>query len=107
MPWQSGHYYLFSRLLILNAAPEQPGVFGLYDVQNRIFIGESVTVRSALLRLYDNMQRFGFNRPTGFTFELCPPLARTARVKELLADYDRKHVNIARDRDCRNIVLYG
>ncbi|MPZ77812.1 MAG: hypothetical protein GEU77_14935 [Deltaproteobacteria bacterium] len=102
MPWQSGHYYLFSKLLIVNAVPCESGVFGLYNIQNRIFIGESGNLRAALLRLYDNMQRFGFNLPAGFTFELCQARSRVARVKELLADYD-----LESKAGCPNIVLYG
>jgi hypothetical protein len=102
VPWQNGQYYLFSKLLILNAAPSESGVFGLYNLHNNVFIAESANIRAALLRLYENMQRFGYEAPAGFTFELCKPHSRAARVKELLAEYDRKN-NLV----CPNILLYG
>jgi hypothetical protein len=100
--WQSGHYYLFSRLLILNGAPSDSGIFGLYRVHNHVFIGESANIRAALLRLHADMERFGFNRPTGFTFELWPAELRVARLKELHAEYSSGGRAIQ-----ANIVVYG
>jgi hypothetical protein len=103
VPWQSGEYYLFSKLLILTAAPDASGVFGLYRVRNHVFISESANIRAALLRLHADMERFGFTSATGFTFELCPPGSRVKRLREILAEY--------RCCGCSetdpNIVVYG
>jgi hypothetical protein len=87
VPWQRGHYYLFSKLLILNGAPAESGIFGLYRVHNRVFMAESADIRAALLRLHAAMDRFGFCHPTVFTFELCPAESRLRRLKQLLAAY--------------------
>jgi hypothetical protein len=103
VPWQSGEYYIFSKLLILTAAPAASGVFGLYRVRNHVFISESANIRAALLRLHADMERFGFTHATGFTFELCPPDSRVRRLREILAEY--------RCCGCSdtepNIVVYG
>lgn len=102
MPWQDGNYHLFSQILIRNAAPAESGVFGLYNIQNRIFLGESDNIQTALLRLYHNMRRFGYIQPIGFTFEACARQHRRLRLNQLLADYDCKV-----DMPPVNTVLYG
>lgn len=102
MPWQNGHYHLFSRLLIINAAPTDSGIFGLYNIHNRIFLGEADNIQAALLRLLQDMRRLGYAQPTGFTFEACARRLRKSRLKELLADYECK-----RDMPPVNAVLYG
>ena len=115
MPWQSGEYYLFTKLLILNAAPALSGVFALYRVRNHVFISESANIRAALLRLHADMERFGFTQATGFTFELCPPGARLTRLREILGEYrcgcSEAEPNLAYLCACSgtepNIVVYG
>ena len=102
MPWQSGHYYLFSRLLIQAVVPSESGVFGLYACREQVFIAESANLRKALLQLHTDMLRFGLTCPTGFTFELCPSALRVKRLKQLLAE----HESVSNDQRA-NIVLYG
>jgi hypothetical protein len=102
VPWQSGHYYLFSRLLINAVVPSESGVFGLYACREQVFIAESADLRKALLHLHTDMQRFRLTCPTGFTFELCPSASRVKRLKQLLAE----HELVSHDQR-PNIVLYG
>jgi hypothetical protein len=102
VPWQGGHYYVFSKLLIRAAVPPESGVFGLYACRAQVFIAESANLRMALLRLHVDMLRFGFDHPTGFTFELCPAASRVKRLKELLVEHE-----IGYDEQPSNIVLYG
>jgi hypothetical protein len=102
VPWPTGEYYLFSKFLILNAAPAESGVFGLYRIRNHIFISESANIRAALMRLHGDMERFGFTQATGFTFELCPPGFRLRRLKELLAEY-----SCGCGAPEPNVVVYG
>ena len=102
MPWQSGHYYLFSKLFIRAVVPCESGVFGLYACHEQVFIAESANLRRALLRLHADMLRFEFNRPTGFTFELCPAGLRRKRLKQLLMEHE-----IVFSEQRPNIVLYG
>jgi hypothetical protein len=102
VPWQSGHYYLFSKLLINAVVPSESGLFALYACREQVFIAESADLRKALLLLHADMLRFGLTCPTGFTFELCPSALRVKRLKELLAEHDL----VASDQPS-NILLYG
>jgi hypothetical protein len=103
VPWQSGHYYIFSKFLIRAVVPYQSsGIFGLYACHEQIFIGESANLRQGLLRLHADMMRFGFDRPTGFTFELCLPSLRRKRLKQLLVEHE-----ISYSDQPANIILYG
>jgi hypothetical protein len=102
VPWQSGHYYVFSKLLIDAVVPAESGVFALYASHEQLFIGESGNMRDALRRLHANMRRLGFNRPTGFTFELCSEDLRLKRLKELLMEHE-----IICEEQPSNILLYG
>ncbi len=102
MPWQSGHYYLFSELLVKAVAPPESGLFGIYSSQERIFIGESGNLRRALLHLHAEMLRLGVYGATGFTFELCPPASRLKRLKQLLQEHET-----SREQQRPTVVLYG
>lgn len=102
MPWQSGHYYLISNLLIRSVVPPESGVFGIYSSHEQIFIAESGNLRQALLRLHADMLRFGLYRAMGFTFELCPAASRLKRLKQLLGEHQ-----MLREQQRPNIVLYG
>lgn len=102
MPWQSGHYYLFSKLLIDSVVPAESGVFAIYATRERIFIAESGNLRRALLALHRDMMRFETYRAVGFTFELCPATCRAKRLKQLALE----HETVGRDR-AQNHVLYG
>jgi len=102
MPWQSGHYYVFSHLLINAVVPAESGVFAVYASHEQAFIAEAANMREALLRLYGYMRRFGFTRPAGFTFELCSEASRMNRLKELLYEHETMC-----DEQPSNVVLYG
>jgi hypothetical protein len=102
VPWQSGHYYLFSKLFIRAVVPPESGVFALYDCHEQVFICEADDLRKTLLRLHADMLRFGFNRPAGFTFELSPSEFRRKRLKQLLTEHE-----IIFSAQPSNIVLYG
>ena len=102
MPWQSGHYYLFSKLFIRAVVPSESGVFGLYNSHEHVFIAEADNLRKTLLRLHTDMARFGFDLPTGFTFEISPSELRRTRLKQLLTEHE-----ILLNAQPSNIVLYG
>jgi hypothetical protein len=89
VPWQSGHYYLFSKFLIEAVAPSASGLLALYACREQILICEADDVRETLLRLCDDITRLGFTRPAGFTFELCPANLRLQRLKQLLLEHER------------------
>jgi hypothetical protein len=102
MPWQSGQYYLFNKLFIRAVVPRNSGIYALYNCHHEVFIAESSNLRDSLLRLYTNMLRLGFDRPTGFTFELCPAESRRKRLKQLVAEHE-----VALAEQPSNVVLYG
>ena len=102
MPWQSGHYYLFSKLLINSVVPPESGLFAIYATRERIFIAEAGNLRRALLDLHRNMIRFGTYRAVGFTFELCPAACRAKRLNQLLLE----HESVDHER-AQNHVLFG
>jgi hypothetical protein len=102
VPWQSGHYYIFSKFIIRAVVPSESGVLGLYSCHERVFIAESTNLRRMLLHLHTDMLRFGFYRPAGFTFEMCPASLSRKRLEQLLAEHE-----IARNEQRPNIVLYG
>jgi hypothetical protein len=102
VPWQSGHYYLFSKLLINSVVPAESGVFAIYATREQIFIAESGNLRRALLDLHRDMMRLGTYRAVGFTFELCPATCRARRLRQLSLE----HEIVCRD-GAQNHVLYG
>ena len=102
MPWQSGHYYLFSKLFIRAVVPSESGVFGLYNSHEHVFMGESDNLRKTLLRLHTDMARLGFHQAAGFTFEISPPELRRTRLKQLLREHE-----IVLNAQPSNIVIYG
>ena len=102
MPWQSGHYYLFSKLFIRAVVPSESGVFGLYNSHEHVVIGETENLRKTLLRIHTDMARFGFDRPAGFTFEISPAEVRRTRLKALLREHE-----FVINAQSSNIVMYG
>jgi cell division septation protein DedD len=89
LSWKpDGYCDKFTRESILACAPSASGVYGLFNFDCQIFIGESANIREVLLRL-ERQADFAseFLRPTGFTFELCPEEARKQKASELIARY--------------------
>jgi cell division protein FtsN len=89
LSWKpDGHCDHFTKEAILTHAPAASGVYGLYNFDCQIFIGESANIREVLLRLEGecdfNSQRL---RPTGFSFELCPQASRKQKASALIARY--------------------
>ena len=89
LSWKpDGHCDHFTKDSILTHAPAASGVYGLYNFDCQIFIGESANIREVLLRLEQecdfNSQRL---RPTGFSFELCSHALRKQKASELIARY--------------------
>ena len=78
----------FTREAILASAPAASGVYGLFNFDCQIFIGESADIRAILLRLESETDfQSQHLRPTGFTFELCPEDSRKQKAAALIAQY--------------------
>jgi hypothetical protein len=70
-------------------APASPGVYGISNASEWIYIGESDNIRMALLgHLQDLYTSLMKRRPTGFVFEVCEGTRRTARQDRLVHEYE-------------------
>lgn len=78
----------FTREAILACAPPTSGVYGLFNFDCQVFIGEAANIQEALLR-HESESDFQSQhlRPTGFTFELCAAELRQSRMDELIARF--------------------
>ena len=78
----------FTRESILACAPPSSGVYGLFNFDCQVFIGESANIQEALLR-HESETDFQSKhlRPTGFTFEPCTAEIRKSKADELIARF--------------------
>jgi hypothetical protein len=89
LSWQSdGHCNSFTREAILTYAPPTSGVYGLFNFDCQVFIGESANIQEALLR-HESESDFQSRhlQPTGFTFEPCTVELCRSRADELIARF--------------------
>lgn len=89
LSWQSdGRSDSFTREAILACAPPTSGVYGLFNFDCQVFIGESANIQEALLR-HESETDFQSQhlRPTGFTFEPCAAELCKPKVDELIARF--------------------
>ena len=78
----------FTKGAILLFAPPTSGVYGLFNFDRQVFIGESANIQEALLR-HESEPDFQSQhlRPTGFTFEPCAAELRKSKADELIAKF--------------------
>jgi excinuclease UvrABC nuclease subunit len=70
-------------------APSQPGVYGISNAQEWIYIGETDNIQQALLQhIEDSANSLMVRRPTGFVFEVCREGMRPARQDRLVREYE-------------------
>lgn len=64
-----------------------PGVYGLSNAREWIFVGAADDIQAALLgHLREVNTPLKSRVPTGFTFEICHPSQRAARVARLVIE---------------------
>jgi hypothetical protein len=64
-----------------------PGVYGLSNAREWVFVGAADDIRAALLsHLQEGDTVLKSRVPTGFTFEICHPSQRAARVSRLVTE---------------------
>jgi hypothetical protein len=64
-----------------------PGVYGLSNAREWVFVGITDDIRSALLgHLQEANTTLKSRAPTGFTFEVCHPSQGAARASRLVAE---------------------
>jgi cell division septation protein DedD len=78
----------FTREAILACAPPTSGVYGLFNFDCQVFIGESANIREALLN-HESETIFQPRhlQPTGFTFECCAADLRKPKADALIAKF--------------------
>jgi cell division septation protein DedD len=89
LSWQpDGHCDRFTREAILACAPPTSGVYGLFNNDCQVFIGESANIQEDLLR-HESETDFQSRhlQPTGFTFEPCAAELRESKANELIARF--------------------
>ncbi len=78
----------FTKGAILLFAPPTSGVYGLFNLNCQVFIGESANIQEALLR-HESETDFQPQhlQPMGFTFEACPAELRNSKADDLIARF--------------------
>src|SRR5215475_5436336 len=78
----------FTKGAILLFAPPTSGVYGLFNFDCQVFIGESANIQEALLR-HQSEPDFQSQhlQPTGFTFEPCAAELRKFKADALIAKF--------------------
>ena len=89
LSWQpDGRCAGFTKEAILACAPPTSGVYGLFNFDCQIFIGESANIQEVLLRLESEPDfQSPRLRPTGFTYEPCAAELRKVKAAELIARF--------------------
>jgi hypothetical protein len=90
VPFAKNRYrrHRFERESIELDAPESSGVYGLFSAL-WIYIGDTDNIRARLLEHFDGDDHdpcIAHHQPTGFAFELIPPVDRSRRKEQLLKE---------------------
>lgn len=83
--------YKFTRI-VLQGAPEEPGVYALWDGDELVYYGRAVDGGTIRAQLLGHLER---TAATHYSWEVCPDPA--TREAELLRDYRRLHGRAPRD----------
>jgi hypothetical protein len=87
VPFEGYGGFSFSPVSVQRNAPSMPGVYGLSNAREWVFVGGSDDIRATLLgHLQEGNTTLKSRAPTGFTFEICHPSQRAARVSRLVAE---------------------
>ena len=87
MPFEGYGGFSFSTVSVQRNAPAAPGVYGLSNAKQWIYVGTAMNIRSALLEhLRETGTTLKSLRPTGFTFEVCEPGHHAARQSRLVGE---------------------
>ena len=88
MPFEQFTPRSFTSFSVRANAPAAPGIYGISNAREWIFIGETDNIQAALLQDLQGANSPLLQRsPTGFVFELCEPASRRSRHDELIRKY--------------------
>ena len=80
MPWREPQIVPLSRIAIVSHVPSESGVYGIYDGESCLFIGEAWNLRARLMELVNVLQDLS---ELSVTYELCSDAGRLDRKEEL------------------------
>ena len=88
MPFNKFVPYSFSLVSVQKNAPALPGVYGLSNAREWIFVGETENIKTTLIsHLQETHTPVLEREPTGFMFELCGSYNRVDRQERLIQEY--------------------
>ena len=88
MPFDRFMPYTFSLISVQKNAPALPGVYGLSNAREWIFVGETDNIKAKLIsHLQETHTPLLEREPTGFVFEVCVSDIRVARQERLIQEY--------------------
>lgn len=83
MPWLQPSSVPFNRLHIVATVPSESGVYGIFDAEVCVFVGESWNLKARLLELASVLTEIGH---LTVRYELCAEEIRAARTADLRAE---------------------
>jgi hypothetical protein len=87
LPFEGYGGFSFSPVSVQKNAPSMPGVYGLSNAREWVFVGSTNDIRSTLLdHLREGNTPLKSRAPTGFTFEIWHPSQCAARVSRLVTE---------------------
>jgi hypothetical protein len=89
VPFEVTIPHAFSTVSIRAHAPAAPGVYGISNARQWIYIGCAENIQIRLLEhLADRQSDINAYLPTGFIYEICEPLASNRRQDRLVMQYE-------------------
>jgi hypothetical protein len=87
MPFEGYGGFAFSMVSVQRNAPPVPGVYGLSNAKQWIYVGAAGNIQAALIaHLRETATEIKSQAPTGFTFEVCDPGYHAARQSRLVQE---------------------
>ena len=88
MPFEYSVAHAFTARSIRAHAPERPGVYGISNSREWIFVGRCDDIRLALMsHLSEPGSTLIHKQPTGFVYEICFAERRDDRCERLIVEY--------------------
>lgn len=88
MPFEQPFPRPFTASAIQQFAPQRPGVYGLSNAREWLYIGTTPNIQSALMNHMSAGEPSSLpTRPTGFVFEVQNPSHQAARQATLILEY--------------------
>ena len=78
----------FTSVSVRAHAPMAPGVYGISNAREWIFIGQAQNIQARLIdHIIENDPELMSRQPTGFVFELCGTSTQVTRRDRLVVEY--------------------